>query len=542
MKLANRFFLLSLLIIAFMHYADAETSSNSNKRIYIKGNAPSTSNSSNSNSKTFNKKAKVRQNKQVLKNNKKNSNKRIASKNRNTTRNRNTASTKTLNDVENKRSLNNDYLSNLSKLNSSDLKPSKTIKSRAKLSHDVNSVRDFESKKVSYAGVTYPAYKSNNYNNFRSYNLDHVGPFSKTEGSKYYELSSSGDRLYLTLDRGLQEHASGLLKKYKVPRGAIVAVDPSSGKILALSGHSRISPSSGQDLVAQSTFPAASLFKIITAAAAVETSGVTADTNVRYRGGIYTLNKSNYLPNPKTDKVQMKLATAMGKSCNPAFARVALNNLSVEVLTQYAENFGFSRNLSSDFPLSPSSIQVSNDRYHLARTAAGFGSAYISPVHAAMIAAAIGNKGLMMRPYIVDSIVDSAGKLKKHQGMNVLDQIVLESTADELLRMMESTTKEGTGVKQFRKASPMLKNMKIASKTGTLSGTNPKGRYYWFIAVAPSDNPKIALASMVIDDGSANINGVGLGRLFLEYFFSSSSLHAGSDETLINSNILSSNS
>ncbi len=354
--------------------------------------------------------------------------------------------------------------------------------------------------------------------------LDHVGPFLKKEGDSYYEIGAQGDKMYLTLNPRLQEFATDLLARHKVPWGTIVAIEPASGKVRALAGHSEVSPMRGHELVSQSTFPAASLFKIITAAAAVETSGVTADTNVRYRGGMYTLNKHNYLPNPKTDKTQMKLSTALGKSCNPAFARIALNNLSVEVLTQYAANFGFMKNITADFPVSPSTISLKQDRYELARTAAGFGSAYMSPVHAAAMTAALGNKGLMMQPYIVDMVVDKSGRIKVHKGIQVLDQIVLESTADEVIRMMKATTTEGTGVKQFKTASPQLKKISIASKTGTLSGSNPKGRYYWFVAAAPAHNPTLAIASLVIDNGSARINGVGLGRLFLEHYFQSESL------------------
>lgn len=354
--------------------------------------------------------------------------------------------------------------------------------------------------------------------------LDHVGPFLKKDGNTYYEIGAGGDRMNLTLNPALQEHAEDLLAKFKVPWGAIVAIEPATGKVLALAGHSEVNKSGGQNVVSQSTFPAASLFKIITAAAAVETSGITADTNIHYRGGTYTLNKHNYLPNAKSDRVQMKLSTAMGKSCNPAFARVALNNLSVEILTQYAANFGFSKNLTIDFPVSPSTLSLRHDRYDFARTAAGFGDAYISPVHAASIAAALGNKGLMMRPYIVDSVVDRSGLIKVKKGVQVLDQIVLESTAEEVIRMMETTTTEGTGRKQFRVASPQLKKVSIAGKTGTLSGVNPKGRYYWFVAVAPLENPTLAIASLVIDNGTASINGVGLGRRFYEYYFQSESL------------------
>jgi peptidoglycan glycosyltransferase len=354
--------------------------------------------------------------------------------------------------------------------------------------------------------------------------LDHVGPFNNREGDAYYEVGPKGDKMYLTISPKLQEHAVELLKSSRVPLGAIVAIEPSSGKIRALAGYSQNRPKEGQALVAMNTFPAASLFKVITAAAAVETSGLSSQSVIKYRGGTYSLGKHNYLPSTKADKNAMTLSTALAKSCNPAFARVALNNLSVDILTQYANNFGFSKRLALDFPLAPSTLDMSKDDYTFARTAAGFGDAFVSPIHAAVIAAAVGNKGLMMRPYIVDSIADRSGLVKVRNSSQVLEQVILESTAQEVLSMMEATVSEGTGRKQFRSASPQLKRISVASKTGTLSGKNPKGVYHWFIAVAPVENPSLAIATLVIDDGTARINGVGLGKKFYEKYFHTNSL------------------
>lgn len=354
--------------------------------------------------------------------------------------------------------------------------------------------------------------------------LDHVGPFNNREGDSYYEVGPKGDKMYLTISPRLQEYAVELLKSSRVPWGAVVAIEPSSGKIRALAGYSQNRPKEGQALVAMNTFPAASLFKVITAAAAVETSGLSSQSVIKYRGGTYSLGKHNYLPSSKADKNSMTLSTALAKSCNPAFARVALNNLSVDILTQYANNFGFSKRLALDFPLAPSTLDMSQDDYTFARTAAGFGDAFVSPIHAAVIAAAVGNKGLMMRPYIVDSIVDRSGLVKVRNSSQVLEQVILESTAQEVLSMMEATVSEGTGRKQFSSASPQLKRISVASKTGTLSGKNPKGVYHWFIAVAPVENPSLAIATLVIDDGTARINGVGLGKKFYEKYFHTNSL------------------
>ncbi len=366
------------------------------------------------------------------------------------------------------------------------------------------------------------------------FSINHVGPFLNTTGNKYYEILPSGEKVVLTIDRNLQMEAEKLLKSFNLPYSALVAMEPSSGKILALTASSNTIPN-GVTLTAQSSFPAASLFKMITASAAVEKVGLNSNSTINYRGGTYSLGKHNYLPNAKSDKLKMTLGKAMGKSCNPVFARVAINYLSTGILKQYASSFGFGKNLAYDFPVNKSTINLPNDKYNLARTAAGFGEVFISPVHAASIVAAIGNDGMMMRPYIVDGVMLRGGKVRNLNNSKAIGQVVTRSTSKEIVEMMESTITEGTARKRFRIASPELRRISIAGKTGTLSGKNPKGIYHWFTAVAPTENPTIAISALVIDNGTARVNGVGLGRRLLEKYFDKGSLTESAKVTSKNS-------
>ena len=357
----------------------------------------------------------------------------------------------------------------------------------------------------------------------QGFSIDHVGPFMNSDGKRFYEVLPSGDKVALTLDAKMQSDAEDLLRSYGLPYATLVAIEPSTGRVKAIAGYSNVI-SKGVNLTAQSTFPAASLFKMITAAAAVEKVGVNTNTPVYYRGGTYALGPHNYLPNSKKDRMMMTLGQAMGKSCNPVFARVALNYLSPNTIKQYASNFGFGKRLSYDFPVNVSTLSLSPDNYSFARTAAGFGDAYISPVHAAAIVAALGNQGVMMRPYIVDGVVVGPGKVKVLDNMKVMQQVVNPSTSDEILTMMQATVTDGTARKHFKIASPDLRSITVAAKTGTLKGKNPEGVYHWFAAVAPVNNPKIAISALVIDSGRARVNGAGLGRRFLEKVFDRGSL------------------
>ena len=348
---------------------------------------------------------------------------------------------------------------------------------------------------------------------------------SKIEGldqfgvSRNYELDQLGNRIYFTPVPSLQRYAKKLLAEYRVPWGALVAVEPKTGKVLALAGRSE----QGQEnigLTTRATFPAASLFKLITASAGVEKSGLTGDTVLTYRGGKYTLNRSNYFPDVRRDRNRISLASALGSSCNPAFARVALNSLSYRTLEQYANSFGFNRTIPFEAPLQRSSFYLPHDEYEFARTAAGFGEVLLSPLHAAMVAASLANDGVMMQPYVIDRIVDRAGTTKYQAHPAALQRTVMKSTARQVLEMMHETVISGTARKHFGRSScPALKQMRIGGKTGTLKGTDPQGVYHWFVAAAPLENPELAIAALVIDPGNARINGTGLGRRFMEYFF-----------------------
>ena len=337
-------------------------------------------------------------------------------------------------------------------------------------------------------------------------------------GSAYDQF---GDTVRFTIDPALQAKATEILQKSSVPYGAIVALDPRTGRVLALASHSS-AEKGPSNFVTRGGFPAASLFKLITAAAAIENSGLGSTDLIKFRGGTYALGKGNYLPDARRDKRFMSFAEALGKSCNPVFARVGVNNLSSNILSRYAENFGFNAALPFEAPVERSEFHNPADTYEIARTAAGFTGANISPLHAAVIASTIANHGRMMRPYIIDRVINDKGEIKYLAQASVLKNVILDATSRELLEMMTATVETGTARRHFAKLRKgLLRNIDIAAKTGTLRGDSPKGIYHWFVAAAPVDNPTIALAALVIDPGNARINGSGVGRQLLEFYFGS---------------------
>ena len=340
----------------------------------------------------------------------------------------------------------------------------------------------------------------------------------KDEG---YIIKAGEHAISLTLDPELQQAAEHLLRLHAVPWGALVAIEPKTGKVLALAGHSTVEPD-GENVATRATFPAASLFKLITASAAIEQAGLGADDSISFRGGNYTLSRSNYQPSARSDRRSMTLAAALGKSINPVFGRIALVELEKGTLETYANNYGFNVPVPFELPAEMSRFEVADDDFERARTGAGFGNVTISPLHAATITATIANRGQMMRPYLIDKVRDAQGNTEYTVTRRVFKHAVLPPTAAELLEAMKSTVTDGTAKRQFL----ALRNTKwgdvdIAAKTGTLSGQNPKGLYLWFVATAPVNDPKIAIAALVIDPGTARIKGSALGRKFLEQYFKS---------------------
>lgn len=338
-------------------------------------------------------------------------------------------------------------------------------------------------------------------------------PEFRTEfGGRFAGRTNQGDLVYYTLDPELQRYVSSIVSRANSPHVAAVAMDPRTGKILAIADKSK----SIQNLSLHSGFPAASLFKVVTAAAAVERANLSVDTKISYRGGTYTLEPWNYSPDPRRDSKVLSLGEALGRSCNPVFGRVALQHLNPAVLESYSNLFGFNKDLQSDLPLPMSSALIPSDPYELSRTGAGFGAVHISPVHAVSLMSGLANGGTLLRPRLVERIVSSEGQSVYQAEAAPLAKIVDADTSQEVLRMMEYTTTNGTSRKEFiRQGKALLGDVIVAGKTGTLRGTDPIGLNTWFIGAAPMNNPKIAVAVIVVDP-TASSKASRFGRQIIE--------------------------
>lgn len=347
-------------------------------------------------------------------------------------------------------------------------------------------------------------------------------------GGGYVAQMENGGHAELTLDPRLQEAAEETLDTFQVPYGAAVVLSIPDGRVLALAGRSAAAPELGpEELALHPWAPAASVFKIVSAAALVSEGGLTAESRICYHGGVSSVLADNLIDMPRIDRACATLGYGLGKSQNAILAKLASRHLTPDGLQRVARALGFGKDIPFEVPVEPSQLDMPDDQLEFARAAAGFWHSTLSPLHGALLAAAIGNHGEMPSPRIVERALGSEGQplsLPVTRARTVMPPAV----AREVGQMMELTTRIGTARATFndRRGRPVLP-VSVAGKTGTLSAETDKGYlgYSWFVGYAPADRPQIAFAVALGNKATWRIKATYVARrLVTEYL-------AGSRET-----------
>jgi len=293
--------------------------------------------------------------------------------------------------------------------------------------------------------------------------------------------------VYTSIDTTLTRYLETLFVRYHPLYGAIVAMHPTTGRILALISYTNDSmPDLGANLGAKSIFPAASTFKTITAAAAIEHADYTPDCLLEHRGRSSTLYRSQI--NPVLDwTVDISLSQAYARSVNAVFARIGLYDVGRKQLLATAQSFGFNAPVPGDIPCEPSVATCSDSTFDIAEFASGFNQrTLLSPLHGACIAAAISQEGTMPTPTLIDSIVHQKSGEKKYSATPApWQQAITPSTAAALRTLMHSVIVYGTGRKHFKdmKNSNRFNDFSYGGKTGSVD-KDGIGRIDWFIGFA----------------------------------------------------------
>jgi penicillin-binding protein A len=331
-----------------------------------------------------------------------------------------------------------------------------------------------------------------------------------------------GGSVQLTLDPDAQDAAfEGLEALPGEAQGAVVALEPTSGKILAMVS----SPSYDPNMMAshdfgevadnarrlgeadsepllnraiQTTLPPGSVFKIVTAAAALE-SGNYADSDALVPGGPtyqlpLTSGESGLIDNEGracgTDRIPFH--QAMEQSCNTSFAALA-DELGADAMHEQAEAFGWNSEYLEDLPLqAESAYPAGMDAAQTALSGFGQSSVTATPLQMAMVVAGVANGGTVMQPYAVDEVRSPELDVLDKTDPTEFSRAVSASTAEELKEMLVSTVNNGT-------ASPgAIPGVDVAGKTGTAeSGRDNVPPYAWFVSFAPADDPQVAVAVMI---------------------------------------------
>jgi penicillin-binding protein A len=297
-------------------------------------------------------------------------------------------------------------------------------------------------------------------------------------------------------------------------KGAVVAIEPQTGKVRVMVSIPEYDPNRiPSDFHAldtdpnkptlnrstQELYPPGSTFKVVTATAALDTGKVTPDTVID--GSSPKVISGAPLSNSGGEQFgPISLTDALTFSVNTVFAQVG-EKIGRATLVEYMKRYGFFADPQLDYPdnqMVPSGIrrngrQYVQDGFDVGRVAIGQGglegAIEVSPLQMAEVAAAIANKGRLMKPRLTDRIIAKDGRVTKRIEPDLQSEVMKPETAAALTEMMGRVVEEGTGT------AAALTGVRVAGKTGTAEiGANREFTQPWFICFAPIDNPRIAVA------------------------------------------------
>lgn len=359
---------------------------------------------------------------------------------------------------------------------------------------------------------------------------DKLGPaFLKNERPESVSLNlGAGEKTYkvaYTVDRDLQLEAEKLLKSYHPDYGALIVMNANTGAIKAMASFERNGGNSAENLALKGTYPAASIFKIITATAALDRYKLSPDTLVMYNGGNHTLYRHNVLYNNVNRWTrEITLREAFARSINTVFGRLTLEKMQPKDIEDYAIRFGFNKPIRSDLPFDTGFTQVPQEKsFALAEIVSGYNKVTrMSPVQGAMIAASVANTGVMRVPYIVAGLKENDQDWAWRPEPVTAAVTMTGEGAERLKELMEATITQGTSRKSFRALirDKKFAELELGGKTGSLHGDNPKGKVDWFVGYAIGSNEdKLAIGAITVNKEYWTVKSSYLAQsLFKKHF------------------------
>jgi len=349
-----------------------------------------------------------------------------------------------------------------------------------------------------------------------------------------------GDDLYLSIDGGLQQLAEQLLRRTG-HSGAVVAMDPSNGGILALAsapdydlnifngatdrkGWNAIITSPQKPLfnrTVQAVYPPGSIYKMILAMAALEEKSIDPATKI-VDNGVFLYGGRRFLSNEGKGHGVVDMREAITVSSNVYFYKLIFN-VGLENWTNYGAMFGFGEKTGIDLPGERKGLLPSTEYYdkrygknrwtkgYIVSLAIGQGELGTTPVQLAAYAAAIANNGTLYQPHIVSGYRDSGSGRYIPFSYDETELPIAKETFALIKDGMVGVVQRGTGT------LASVPGVAVAGKTGTAQ--NPHGKdHAWFIAFAPVENPTIALAVLVENAGFGGAISAPIARELIKYY------------------------
>ena len=331
--------------------------------------------------------------------------------------------------------------------------------------------------------------------------------------------SQKGGAVELTINPEIQQAAYEALGNRE---GAVVALDPSTGAILALvsspsydpnqfASHdanavTEISTTLSEDssrpldnrAIAGNRYPPGSTFKIITTAAALRTGKITPDQEVDAPDTITLPGTSHSLENYGGESCggRTSFSHAFAQSCNTPFAQLAID-VGEEELAEEAHNWGFDSKLSIPLTVTPSTYPDNDSQAQTAMAGIGQASVQATPMMMAMVAATVANNGEQMTPYLVSRTLDPDLNEVDTTSKKVARTPIDPATAKSLSSLMQTAVTDGTGT------TAQVAGVQVAGKTGTAETGSDTGPTTWFVGFAGTDINKPQIALAVVLDGNA---------------------------------------
>ena len=347
--------------------------------------------------------------------------------------------------------------------------------------------------------------------------------------NEFLKRKSPGDDVVSTLNAGLQDAAWSALGDY---RGAVVVLNPKTGAVLAMVAKPNFDPNTlayvWDDMVSDPTnsqlvnratqglYPPGSTFKIITALTYYRlhhtfdgfdyecTGEFTIDdlTVHCYKGAVHGVEDLTY---------------AFAHSCNTAFSQLGLD-LGISRLSNTALKMLFNEPMPIELNASRSRWQLTSDSsdIDLVQTAFGQGKTLVTPLHMALISAAIANDGVLMKPYLIDHVQNTSGDVISRTKPSAYRTLLTKDEAEGLTTLMEAVVNEGSGNELSGRS------YQVAGKTGSAEYTKSDGTigtHSWFIGFTNPDDPDLAFAILAENGGAGSTTAVPIASSILRSYY-----------------------